>query len=111
MKATPQLREKRALSATAVEALLDAAYALDAAAAADAWDEALEMETLCRELLTALLAGPQDLEQAEAIETVAMIYRRVMTLAVRCRDTVAGELNQVRQGRRATRAYDAERGA
>lgn len=95
-----------------VMALLEAAYALDAAAAADAWDEALETEALCRELLEALLAGPQDLSQAEAIETVAIIYRRVMGMAEQCRTAVAEELRQVQQGRRAMRAYDdAERGA
>lgn len=93
-----------------MEALLQTAHALDAAAAADAWDEALELETLCRALLEELVAGPQDLAQAEAIETVAMIYRRVMSLAQNCRAAVSEELNQVRQGRRATRAYDAERG-
>ena len=92
-------------------ALLEAAHALDAAAAADAWDEAMELEALCRTLLEELLDGPQDLVQAEAIETVAIIYRRVMSLAENCRATVAEELRQVRQGRRASNAYDAERGA
>lgn len=110
--AEPAPRIDGAMSAASVEALLEAACALDAAAAADAWDEALELEKLCRTLLEALLAGPQDLLQAEAIESVAMVYRRVMTLAEGCRETVATELRQVQQGRRATRAYDdAERGA
>lgn len=96
---------------TGVAQLLETAHALDAAAAADAWDEALELESLCRALLEELVAGPQDLAQAEAIETVAMIYRRVMSLAQNCRAAVSEELNQVRKGRRAMRAYDAERDA
>ncbi len=94
-----------------MEALLETAHALEAAAAADAWDEALELESLCRALLEELVTGPQDLAQAEAIETVAMIYRRVMSLAENCRAAVAEELSQVRLGRRASSAYDAERGA
>jgi hypothetical protein len=94
-----------------IDALLEAAHALEAAAAADSWDEALELETLCRELLEALLAGPQDLSQAESIETVAMIYRRVMSLAEECRATVAAELAQLRRGRQARNAYDTERDA
>jgi len=92
-------------------ALLETAHALDAAAAADAWDEAMELEALCRALLEELVTGPQDLAQAEAIETVAVIYRRVMSLAENCRAAVAEELSLVRQGRRASNAYNAERGA
>jgi len=99
------------LSLSTVEALLEAVYALDIAAEGDAWDEALEIESLCHELLHALVVGPQDLLQAETLETVAMIYRRVMELAEDCRAAVAVELRQVQQGRRATRAYGAERGA
>ncbi len=94
-----------------IDALLEAAHALEAAAAADSWDEALELESLCRELLEALLAGPQDLSQAESIETVAMIYRRVMSLAEECRTAVAEELAQLRRGRQARNAYGTERGA
>jgi hypothetical protein len=94
-----------------MRALLETAHAMDAAAAADAWDDAMELEALCRALLEELVTGPQDLAQAEAIETVAMIYRRVMSLAENCRAAVAEELSQVRRGRRASSAYDAERGA
>lgn len=94
-----------------LQALLETAHALDSAAAADAWDEAMELEALCRALLEELVTGPQDLAQAEAIETVAVIYRRVMSLAENCRAAVAEELNELRQGRRARNAYDAERGA
>ena len=93
-----------------VEALLAAVCALDAAAAADAWDEAMELESLCRLLLESLLAGPHDLLQAEAIEHVAVVYRRVMGLAEACRGTVGAELARLQQGQRARRAYDAERG-
>lgn len=96
-------------------ALMETAHAMDAAAAADAWDEAMELEALCRALLEELVAGPQDLAQAEAIETVAVIYRRVMSLAENCRAAVAEELNCLRLGRRASDAYgnacNEERGA
>lgn len=111
MGAAPGSPQGSRLSLGAVEALLEAVYALDVAAEGDAWDEALELETLCHGLLEALVAGPQDLLQAETLETVAMIYRRVMELAEDCRAAVAVELRQVKQGRRATRAYGAERGA
>ncbi|NGP52059.1 flagellar protein FliT [Thioalkalivibrio sp. XN8] len=107
MMAAPQPRPQD----SAIEELLEAAYALEAAAAADSWDEALELETLCRRLLEALLVEPPDLAQAESIETVAIIYRRVMGLAEECRTAVADELGRLRQGRRASNAYDAERGA
>jgi hypothetical protein len=100
-----------AVPLSTMETLLETAHALDAAAAADAWDDAMELETLCRALLEELVTGPQDLAQAEAIETVAIIYRRVMSLAENCRAAVAEELHQVRQGRRASNAYNAERGA
>lgn len=96
---------------TRIEDLVEAAHALEAAAAADSWDEALELERLCRQLIEALLVEPPDLAQAESIETVAIIYRRVMGLAEQCRNAVAEELARLRQGRRASNAYDAERGA
>lgn len=111
LDAVPDPAGRGCLSPGSVEALLEAVYALDVAAEGDAWDEALELETLCHELLEALVDGPQDVLQAETLETVAMIYRRVMELAEACRAAVAVELRQVQQGRRATRAYDAERGA
>lgn len=111
MMPAPVPRPEGAGPQAALAALLETAHALDAAAAADAWDEAMELESLCRALLEELLSGPQDLAQAEAIETVAVIYRRVMSLAENCRAAVTEELNQLRQRRRASSAYNAERGA
>jgi len=104
-------RVVEAPGATSVEALMDAVAAMDSAAAADAWDEALELEQHCRALLEALVAGPADLLHAEAIENVAVVYRRVMELAEGCRNAVADELRLLREGRRGVRAYDAEQGS
>ena len=98
-----------------VEELLAAVGALDAAAAADAWDEALALESYCRSLMEALLdlppEAPMDVAQAEALEQVATVYRRVVALAQDCRQAVAEELKALRHGHRAASAYGAESGA
>ena len=95
--------------------LLHALDALEAAAAADAWDEALALEAHCRVLLEALLDlpgdVPMDLERAEALEHVATVYRRLVELASDCRSAVAAELKTLRHGRRAAHAYGVEGGA
>nr|WP_240901201.1 flagellar protein FliT [Thioalkalivibrio sp. XN279] len=89
--------------------------ALDAAAAADAWDEALALEAYCRSLLEALLDlppdVPMDLAQAEALEQVAAVYRRVVGMAEACRGAVAAELKSLRHGKQAAHAYGTEGGA